>query len=56
MKKKLLSVMLGTAMAATLITGCGGSGNSSSTQTSDGAKKLVITYADYNDKIGRAHV
>ena len=53
MEKKLLSVMLGTAMAATLITGCGGSGNSSSasdTQTSDGAKKLVITYADYNDQ------
>ncbi len=52
MKKKLLSVMLGTAMAATLVAGCGGSGNSSSasdTQTSDGAKKLVITYADSGD-------
>lgn len=48
MKKKLLSTLLVTAMAAGMLTGCGNTASSSTTKTDDGKVVINVTRATFN--------
>ncbi len=54
MKKKLLSLMMGTVMITGVVAGCGNTGSNTGssaggTEASSDAQKLVLTYADSGD-------
>ena len=54
MRKKVLSVLLCTAMAATMLTGCGGSADDTNKKGTDNNATSGASSA--TSEIGRAHV